>query len=73
MAYATRFNGAAVPTYRENLNQSKAVLPATGLHLHSAGRLLRHDTGIYSTATPQQRKGEEAYPDLRLHRGNLRF
>ena len=30
MARAARFNGAAVPTDRVNLNRSKAVLPATG-------------------------------------------
>ena len=90
MARATRFNGAAVPTNRVNLNRSKAVLPvtgssttpppplqghrrATGLHLHRAGRLLHCGTGVYSAATPQQKKSEETYPDLRFHRGTQPF
>ena len=81
-ARVTRFNGATVPTDRVNLNRSKAVLPATGcptnLTIVSAAPLDFISTALdaYYTVAPastlllrrNREKGEEAYPDLRLHR-----
>ena len=64
-AWTMRFNGAAVPTDRVNLNRSKAVLPATGCPttppspLHRPCRVTPgHWT---STASPLQRRGTGVY------------
>ena len=74
MARATRFNGAAVPTYRENLNRSKAVLPATGSsttpppplqgHHRATGHRLHHYAGTAMTSASVDRMVEKHLPQI---------
>ena len=79
MAHATRFNGATVPTYRENLNRSKAVLPATGSsttpppplqgHHRATGHRLHHYAGTTMTSASMDRmvtytKVHQLFPHL---------
>ena len=72
MAHATRFNGAVVPTYRENLDRSKAVLPATGSsttpppplqgHHRATGHRLHHYAGTAMTSASVDRMVEKHLP-----------
>ena len=74
MAHATRFNGAAVPTYRENQNRSKAVLPAMGSsttppsslqgHHRATGHRLHHYAGTAMTSASVDRMVEKHLPRI---------